>query len=209
MRIPALMAAICLTTLSACAQAGPGPYGENGPPPGYGQNGPPPGYGQGGPPPGYAGQGGPQYAQNAQQGAPGGWAGGMQGAGGQAGPQDQGPPPPPPVDDGPAPGAGGRGHGGAFMAKFQAANVTHDGRLTQQQAAAGGMRKVAQNFAQIDRDQKGYVTIQDLRAWRHEQHAQKMGTQPGAQYQGTPAYPPPAPAGGYGQQPPPPAGQQY
>ena len=197
MRVPVLMTAICLTTLSACAQPGPG-YAEGGPPPGYGQGGT--AYAQGGtayaqnaPPPG-APQAGPGYS--------GGWAGGMQGAGGQ----DQAPPqngygaPPAPMGQ-PEAGSGG-GHGGQFRAKFEAANVTHDGRLTQQQAQAGGMKAIARNFAQIDRDQKGYVTEQDIKAWRHEKHAEKAQAKQSSQ-----GYPPPAPAGGYGQAPA--NGQQY
>jgi hypothetical protein len=191
MRVPVLMAAICLTTLSACAQPAPG-YGEGAPPPGYGQGGT--SYAQNAPP------------QGAPQGAPGyggGWAGGMQGAGGQ----DQSPPqsgysPPAPPMGQPGAESGGGGHRGQFRAKFEEANVTHDGRLTQQQAQAGGMKAVARNFAQIDRDQKGYVTEQDIKAWRHEKHAEKVQAKQSSQ-----GYPPPAPAGGYGQAPA--NGQQY
>lgn len=54
-----------------------------------------------------------------------------------------------------------------FRDRFAAANATHDGHLTEAQAEAGGLRKVARNFAAIDTDHKGYVTLQDVQAWRH------------------------------------------
>jgi hypothetical protein len=47
---------------------------------------------------------------------------------------------------------------------FAAANVTRDGRLTRQQAEVG-MPVVAQNFAAIDFDEKGYVTLPEVRAF--------------------------------------------
>jgi hypothetical protein len=189
MRSGALIVALYLTsTLAACAQPGP-----DGPPPGYAGQ---PGYGQdGGPPPGYAQQGG------APQGGPQqGWAGGMQSANGQGQPTGPAPMAQGPGPQGPGPGpapAPVEGHGG-LAAKFRRANTTGDGRLTQQQARAGRMGGVAKHFAEIDRDQKGYVTLQDVRAWHQEKHAEKKqgGGQPAA-----------APGGGY----PPPAqsGQQY
>jgi hypothetical protein len=199
MRTALLLAAFCMTSLTACAQPGPG-YGDQPPPPGYGQGAPPPGYGQSAPQPGYGQQG---------------WAGGMQGAGGQT----QAPPPPGGYGAGPESGpqgappemgeGGGHGHG-KLAEKFAEANVTHDGRLTQAQAQAAGMHAVAHHFAEIDRDQKGYVTLQDLKAWRHERKAEKAErqAQPMPPAGATPGYPPPAPAGGYpgaaG-----PSGQQY
>jgi hypothetical protein len=91
----------------------------------------------------------------------------------------------------------GEEHGG-MAAKFRRANVTGDGRLTIQQAQAGGMGGVAKHFRQIDRDQKGYVTLEDVRAWHQAKHARKMEKrtaqgQPAASPGG--AYPPPAPDG--------------
>ncbi len=199
----ALIAAFCLTTLSACAQPGPegGPpgYGQGGPPPGYGQSGPPPGYGQSGPPPQYAqagpppgdGQGPPPpgYGQPPPGGGAG-WPGGMQGAGGQAPP-----PPPPPGQPGMGQPAIAEPPGGPLVAKFRAANVTNDGRLTLQQAEAARMTNIVRHFAAIDRDNKGFVTLQDIHMWRREQHERRMGQAPSSQYPGTPAYPPAPPPG--------------
>jgi hypothetical protein len=105
----------------------------------------------------------------------------MQGAGG---------PPPPPAQPGMAP------QGGTFAMKFRDANVTHDGRLTLQQAQDAHMGAIVKHFAAIDRDNKGYVTLQDIHAWHHESQAARMGQAPGSPYPGTPAYPPPPAQGG-------------
>ena len=48
--------------------------------------------------------------------------------------------------------------------RFEAANTTHDGHLTQDQARTGNMRGIARDFASIDKDHKGYVTMDDIRA---------------------------------------------
>lgn len=53
-----------------------------------------------------------------------------------------------------------------FLDQFDAANTTRDGRLTLQQAQAANMPWVSQHFAAIDSQQKGYITIQDIRAYR-------------------------------------------
>jgi hypothetical protein len=63
----------------------------------------------------------------------------------------------------PQPGAY-RQQGDALSQRFAAANVTHDGRLTREQAAAG-MPLVAQDFDAIDLDRKGYVTLPEVRAF--------------------------------------------
>lgn len=59
-----------------------------------------------------------------------------------------------------------------FIAKFDAANTTHDGHLTLAQAQAAGMKRIVKNFSKIDTDNKGYVTLDDLRAWHKAQHHQ-------------------------------------
>ncbi len=53
-----------------------------------------------------------------------------------------------------------------YQARFDAANTTHDGHLTLEQARAGRMVAVARDFAAIDTTQKGYVTMDDIKAHR-------------------------------------------
>ncbi len=80
----------------------------------------------------------------------------------------------------PPPAAAPQGAPGGHMSpreKFEAANTTHDGRLTIEQARAGGMRGVVRNFAGIDADHKGYVTLQDIQAWHRAQHAARLARQ--------------------------------
>lgn|SRR5579872_3843653 len=60
--------------------------------------------------------------------------------------------------------------GGALSQRFDAANVTHDGRLTRQQAQAA-MPRVARNFDAIDVDRKGYVTLQEIQTFNHREQA--------------------------------------
>jgi hypothetical protein len=81
--------------------------------------------------------------------------------------------PPPPFQ----PGASAYpAQGGGLAQRFAAANVTRDGMLTREQAAAG-MPMVAQNFDVIDRDHKGYVTLPEVRAFAAERRAER--SQPG------------------------------
>ena len=55
-----------------------------------------------------------------------------------------------------------RRRGRSLQDRFDAANVTHDGHLTQEQARAK-MPSVARDFDAIDTDHKGYVTIDQIR----------------------------------------------
>jgi hypothetical protein len=55
--------------------------------------------------------------------------------------------------------------------RFDAANTTHDGKLTLEQARAGHLNAVARDFAQIDKQHRGYVTIDDIRTYRRERRA--------------------------------------
>jgi Ca2+-binding EF-hand superfamily protein len=62
--------------------------------------------------------------------------------------------------------------------RFDQANVTHDGHLTEEQAQSG-YKSVAKHFAAIDKDKKGYVTEDDIRAYyktQHELHHQASTT---------------------------------
>lgn len=64
-----------------------------------------------------------------------------------------------------APQSSGEGRKGAFIKQFRAANTTHDGKLTQQQAEAGNMPFVANHFSEIDTANKGYVTLREVGAY--------------------------------------------
>ena len=46
--------------------------------------------------------------------------------------------------------------------RFNAANTTHDGKLTLEQAKAG-MPRVAKNFDKIDTEKNGYVTLPQVK----------------------------------------------
>ena len=63
-----------------------------------------------------------------------------------------------------------RGGGGGLAQRFATANVTHDGRLTREQAETG-MPRVARNFDSIDIEHKGYVTLPEIRAFAAERRA--------------------------------------
>ena len=56
----------------------------------------------------------------------------------------------------------------ATARRFEAANTSHDGRLTRAQAEAAHMRGVGTHFAEIDSQHRGYVTFDELSAWRVE-----------------------------------------
>jgi hypothetical protein len=125
------------------------------------------------PPQGYP-QGQPQvYPQGYPQGQPQGYPPGQPGyAPGPLG-QEQGSyqsqslaPPAPQSYASAYPQAGG----GGLVQRFANANVTHDGRLTREQAEAG-MPMVARNFDTIDIEHKGYVTLPEIRAFADERRA--------------------------------------
>jgi hypothetical protein len=61
--------------------------------------------------------------------------------------------------------------------RFVQANVAHDGHLTKEEAQ-GGYALVAKHFDDIDADHKGYVTENDIRAWRVMRRAAHRLTQP-------------------------------
>jgi ligand-binding sensor domain-containing protein len=60
---------------------------------------------------------------------------------------------------------------------FARANAAHDGHLTSEQAK-GGFAAVAKHFDDIDVDHKGYVTENDVRAWRLMRKAAHRLTKP-------------------------------
>jgi FlaG/FlaF family flagellin (archaellin) len=55
-----------------------------------------------------------------------------------------------------------------FVERFDAANTTHDGRLTLAQAQAANMWFLVRHFSQIDVHNLGYVTLPEIKAWRAE-----------------------------------------
>ena len=61
-----------------------------------------------------------------------------------------------------------------FHKKFDAANTTHDGHLTLAQAQKAGMKTIVANFAAIDTQHRGYVTFNDVIAWRLDTMAARM-----------------------------------
>ena len=80
--------------------------------------------------------------------------------------QDLGGPPPPAAAQ-PQPHAQGQ----RLIERFQAANTTGDGRLTLAQAQAGDLPMIAQHFDAIDAQHKGYVTLEDIQAYRRQMRA--------------------------------------
>jgi hypothetical protein len=54
--------------------------------------------------------------------------------------------------------------------RFANANTTHDGHLTLDQAKTG-YPTIARHFDAIDKDKKGYVTTDDIRAYYKTQRA--------------------------------------
>lgn len=55
--------------------------------------------------------------------------------------------------------------------RFDAANTTHDGKLTLEQARTANMTRVVRNFAAIDPGHQGYVTVADIQAYNRSQRA--------------------------------------
>jgi Ca2+-binding EF-hand superfamily protein len=51
-----------------------------------------------------------------------------------------------------------------IAARFQDANKNHDGKLTLEEAKAG-MPRVAKVFSQIDVENKGFVTLEQIQAF--------------------------------------------
>ena len=60
---------------------------------------------------------------------------------------------------------------GKMSDRFAAANTTHDGCLTADQANAGGLKSIAKNFAQIDTTKHGCVTLDEIKAFNKAKKA--------------------------------------
>jgi hypothetical protein len=83
-------------------------------------------------------------------------------------------PTPPPPAGAPAPAAQPKHLGG--RQRFEAANVTHDGKLTREQAEQAHWIGLVRHFDDIDRDKKGYVTLQDLHDYAAARRAAQQGS---------------------------------
>ena len=59
-----------------------------------------------------------------------------------------------------------------ISARFSAADVDRDGKLTREEAAK--MPMVARNFDQIDKTGKGYVSLEDIQAFARERAAARQ-----------------------------------
>lgn len=64
--------------------------------------------------------------------------------------------------------------------RFDAANTAHDGHLTKDQATAANWPYVANNFTAMDKDKKGYITVQDIRAYAKAHHMAHQKPAPAA-----------------------------
>jgi hypothetical protein len=94
-------------------------------------------------------------------------------------PPQMAPPQPPP-----------RPHHVPLRQRFEAANTTHDGKLTRDQAAAADWPNVLNHFDEIDRTNRGYVTVQDIRGYFR---ARRAAMHPRPAPQGEPPMQPGAP----------------
>lgn len=63
--------------------------------------------------------------------------------------------------------------------RFTQANLAHDGHLTLEEAK-GGYADVARHFDDIDVAHKGYVTEDDIRAWREKRRTAHRTAKPAA-----------------------------
>ncbi|MCC8404091.1 EF-hand domain-containing protein [Paraburkholderia sp. MMS20-SJTN17] len=57
-----------------------------------------------------------------------------------------------------------------LQTRFANANITHDGKLTREQAVAG-MPMVARHFDEIDTQKAGYITLSQIEAFMQERAA--------------------------------------
>jgi Ca2+-binding EF-hand superfamily protein len=58
--------------------------------------------------------------------------------------------------------AGADGRAEHIEQRFKSADVNKDGKLSLAEAEAG-MPRIAKNFAKIDKDKKGYVTVEQVK----------------------------------------------
>jgi hypothetical protein len=63
---------------------------------------------------------------------------------------------------------------------FAEANTTHDGRLTLDQAKTG-YKSIAKSFELIDIGRRGYITMNDIKAWKAAKKAARAALKQAAQ----------------------------
>ena len=59
---------------------------------------------------------------------------------------------------------------GGVEAHFAAANTTHDGHLTRQQAELADWPRVAKHFDEIDTEHRGWITAAQIHAFNRSHH---------------------------------------
>ncbi len=64
--------------------------------------------------------------------------------------------------------------------RFADANTTHDGHLTRGQADAAKWPYVTMNFDAIDKDHKGFVSVDDIRGYAAAKRAERRAAAPTA-----------------------------
>lgn len=69
-----------------------------------------------------------------------------------------------------------RKSGGGVEAHFAAANTTHDGHLTREQALQGDWPRVARHFDEIDTDHRGWISVEQIHAFNksHAHHRKEQ-----------------------------------
>ena len=65
---------------------------------------------------------------------------------------------------------------GGIEAHFEAANTTHDGRLTRDQAEKADWPRVVRHFDEIDTDHRGWITAEQIHAFNRSHRAHRRGT---------------------------------
>lgn len=61
-----------------------------------------------------------------------------------------------------------------FEQRFDTANTSKDGKLTLEQAKAGKLRGVTRYFSSIDTGKKGFITKEDVAAFRKTEKGKKV-----------------------------------
>lgn len=56
-------------------------------------------------------------------------------------------------------------HRMSLQQRFEAANTSHDGHLTKEQASTAKWSYVDKHFDAIDKDHKGYVTVEEIQGY--------------------------------------------